>query len=215
MIEEHKSQVRVSSGITFFAFEWPTWYSCRVALFVLVNLASGSRPSRFLPACWTKFIAWCLRHPIRRMPIGSNYFSMHESWFVRDPHSGLMVIRRNIDFFDTIQLLLVPPYIFNFFSSFWEIQADCQLIILLCHLHGYSWPSLTTPPIVHRFWQVPRATSRILTELLYVGSSWSPCSWSAMWRGPQEYFPYELLTTSPSVSCMSGSSKLDSFRDGW
>ena len=27
-------------------------------------------------------------------------------------------------------------------------------------------------PIVHRFWQVPRATSRILTELQYVSSSW-------------------------------------------
>ena len=30
-------------------------------------------------------------------------------------------------------------------------------------------------PIVHRFQQVFRATPHILTELLYVGSSWSPC----------------------------------------
>ena len=30
-------------------------------------------------------------------------------------------------------------------------------------------------PIVHRLWQVFRATSRILTELLYVYSSWSSC----------------------------------------
>ena len=29
--------------------------------------------------------------------------------------------------------------------------------------------------IIHHFWQVVRATSRIHTELLYVGSSWSPC----------------------------------------
>ena len=29
--------------------------------------------------------------------------------------------------------------------------------------------------IVHRFWQVLRAISCILTELLYVDSSWSPC----------------------------------------
>ena len=36
-------------------------------------------------------------------------------------------------------------------------------------------------PIVHCFWQVLRATSRILTELLYVGSSWSTCFCSAMW----------------------------------
>ena len=35
-------------------------------------------------------------------------------------------------------------------------------------------------PIVLCFWQVLRATSRILTELLYVGSSWSPCFCLAM-----------------------------------
>ena len=39
-------------------------------------------------------------------------------------------------------------------------------------------------PIVHRFRQVLMATPRILTELLYVGPSWSPCFCSAMWRGP-------------------------------
>ena len=38
-------------------------------------------------------------------------------------------------------------------------------------------------PIVHCFLQVLRATPRILTELLYVGSSWSPCFCLAMWRG--------------------------------
>ena len=36
-------------------------------------------------------------------------------------------------------------------------------------------------PIVHHFWQVFRTTSCILTELLYVGSSWSPCFCLAMW----------------------------------
>ena len=34
--------------------------------------------------------------------------------------------------------------------------------------------------IVHRFWQVLMAISHILTELLYVSSSWSPCFSSAM-----------------------------------
>ena len=70
-------------------------------------------------------------------------------------------------------------------------------------------------PIVHRFRQVLRATPRILTELQYVGSSWSPCFRSAMWRGPQEYITYEHVPTSLAVSCMSISSNLDSFRDGW
>ena len=69
--------------------------------------------------------------------------------------------------------------------------------------------------IIHLFRLVPRATPRILTELLYVGASWSPCFCSAMWRGPLEYITYELVPTSPAVSCMSGSSNLDSFRDGW
>ena len=75
-------------------------------------------------------------------------------------------------------------------------------------------PLLPLLPIVHRFWQVFRATSRILTELLYVCSSWSSCFCSAICGGPLEYISYELVPTSPAVSCMSGSSNLDSFRDG-
>ena len=65
-------------------------------------------------------------------------------------------------------------------------------------------------PIVHRFRQVINATSRIYIELQYVGSSWS-----AMWRGPQEYNTFELVPASPAVSHMSGSSNFDSFSDGW
>ena len=74
-----------------------------------------------------------------------------------------------------------------------------------------------SPPlsIVHCFWQVLRATSRIGTELLYVDSSWLSCLCSSMWRGPQVYITYKLIPTSPAVSCMSGLSNLDSFCDGW
>ena len=32
--------------------------------------------------------------------------------------------------------------------------------------------------------------------------------------GPLEFVTYELVPASPAVSCMSGSSDLDSFRDG-
>ena len=39
-------------------------------------------------------------------------------------------------------------------------------------------------PIVHRLWQVFRATSRILTQLLYVCSSWSSCFCLAICWGP-------------------------------
>ena len=75
--------------------------------------------------------------------------------------------------------------------------------------------SLSPPlPIFHRFLQVFRATPRVCTELLYVGSSWSPCLCTSMWRGPQEYITHELVPTSLAVSHMSGSSNLDSFQDG-
>ena len=35
-----------------------------------------------------------------------------------------------------------------------------------------------------------------------------------MWRGPREYITDELVPTSPAVTRISGSSNLDSFRDG-
>ena len=59
-------------------------------------------------------------------------------------------------------------------------EADTT-IIMLRHQHGCPFS------IVHCFRQVFRATSRICTELLYVGSSWSSCLCSSMWRVPQEY----------------------------
>ena len=104
-------------------------------------------------------------------------------------------------------------------------NKQCQwFVVILWHInhHHHHHRTISTdipdpfsPPfsIVHFFRQVFRTTSRILTELLYVGSSWSSCLCSAMWRGPQEYITYELVPTSPAVSCMSGSSNLDSSRD--
>ena len=74
------------------------------------------------------------------------------------------------------------------------------------HATSTDIPDLLSPPlpIVHRFRRVLRATSRILTELLYVDASWSPLLCWAMWRGPLEYITYELVPTSPAMSCMSG-----------
>ena len=84
-----------------------------------------------------------------------------------------------------------------------------------CHAISTDIPDPLSPPlpIVHRFRWVLRAIPRILTELLYIGSSWPRCFCTAMWRGPKEYITNELVPTSPAVSCMSGSSNLDSFRD--
>ena len=86
-----------------------------------------------------------------------------------------------------------------------------------CRATSTDIPDPVSPllPIVHRFWEVLRSTSPILTELLYVGSSWSPCFCSAMWGGPWGNITYELLPTSPVVSSMSGTSNFDGFHDGW
>ena len=68
-------------------------------------------------------------------------------------------------------------------------------------------------PIVHRLWQglqgyipYPHIAAEfmfVLVALLLLVHMW----------GPQEYISYELVPDSPAVSCMSGSSNLDSFRD--
>ena len=76
-------------------------------------------------------------------------------------------------------------------------------------------PLLPPFSIVHLFLQVLLVTSRIGPELLYIGSIWLSCLCSSMWTGPLEYVKYELVSTSPAVSRMSGSSNLDCFRDGW
>ena len=58
----------------------------------------------------------------------------------------------------------------------------------------------------------PGRSSRLYpvsTELLYIGSSWSSCLCSSMWRCPLEYIAYEFVLTSPAMSCMSGSSNLE------
>ena len=80
------------------------------------------------------------------------------------------------------------------------------LIIMSRHQHGSPWPS----PATHHSRSV-----FIGIELLHIGSSWSSCLYSSMWKGPLEYVPYEFVPTSPAESRTSGSSNLDSFRDGW
>ena len=59
-----------------------------------------------------------------------------------------------------------------------------------------------------------KTTSCIGTEPLYIGSSWSSFFCSTMWRGSLEYVTYEFVPTYPAISHMSGSSNLNSFRDG-
>ena len=81
---------------------------------------------------------------------------------------------------------------------------------------GSSWPSPITL-LYHPSFLVG-LQGYILYQrrtVVYIVSSWSSCLCSSMWRGPQEYVPYEFVPTSSTVSRMSGSSNLDSFRDRW
>ena len=127
-------------------------------------------------------------------------------------------------------LIFNNPKLNTHFICLWNSSSDLRgvailifdyrvslLLLSLCRAIGTDIPDPFSPPlpIVHHFRQVLRATLRIVTVLLYVDSSWSPCFRTAMWRSPQEYITDELVPTSPTVSCMSGSSNLDSFRDGW
>ena len=59
-------------------------------------------------------------------------------------------------------------------------DCDHHLIILSGHQHGYHRPSISIPPYRSSFPVGPQATPRILTELLYVGSSRPPCFCMAM-----------------------------------
>ena len=81
-----------------------------------------------------------------------------------------------------------------------------------CRTASTDIPDPLSPlfPLVHRLWQVFWATSRILTQLLYVCSSWSSCFSSAICGGPLEYITYELVPASTAVSSVPGSSNLDS-----
>ena len=115
---------------------------------------------------------------------------------------------------------------------YWEAKSTlCFSVLMNYHQGCEGWYSSSSsgrtnstyihdsfsPPlsIVYRFRQVFRDTSCIGTVLLYLGSSWSSCFCSSMWRRQQEYVLYEFVPASPAVSCISGSSDLDSFRDGW
>ena len=91
------------------------------------------------------------------------------------------------------------------------------IYISSCRATSMDLPEPLQQPvsIIHRSQLVFNATPCIGTEMLHIGSSWSSCLCSSMWSGQHEYVTYEFVPTSPSVSCMSGSSNLDSFRDSW
>ena len=116
----------------------------------------------------------------------------------------------------------IPIKYNNFLTLFYGFKYSYQMLIIipsssLCRTISTDIPDPLSPPlpIVNCFREVLRTTSRIGTELLYIGSSWSSCLCSSMCRSPLEYISYELVLTSLAMSRMSSSSNFDSFRDEW
>ena len=101
---------------------------------------------------------------------------------------------------------------FSLDCGFWMSSSSSS-----CHAISTDTPDRISPhlSIVLCFRQILRATSRIGTELLYVGSNRASNLCSSMCRGLQDYIIYQLVPTSPAVSRVSGSSNFDSFRDRW
>ena len=92
--------------------------------------------------------------------------------------------------------LIIDSYITKTIKAFRKSSSSS------CRVASTDIPDPLSPllPIVHRLRQVFRATSRILTQLLNVCSSWSSCFCLAICGGPQEYITYELVYASPAVS---------------
>ena len=65
-------------------------------------------------------------------------------------------------------------YIYIYIYKYMYVSSSCAIST------DISDPFSPPLPIVHRFRQVLRATPRILTKQLYVGSSCSPCFCSVM-----------------------------------
>ena len=103
--------------------------------------------------------------------------------------------------------ILISSFCLMTHKPHWVLQCHCHPFrgsssSSSCRAGSIDIPDPLSPllAIVHRLWQVFRATSRILTELLYVCSSYSPCFCSAICGGPEEYITYELVPASPAVS---------------
>ena len=97
----------------------------------------------------------------------------------------------------------VNPKLLGFISS-----------LLSCRTASTDSPDPLPPPvfIVHRFRRSSRLHPVIGTELLYIAGRLTFAR--PYERDPPEYITHEFVLTSPAVSRMPGSSKMDSFRDG-
>ena len=103
-------------------------------------------------------------------------------WLWKDFSSGFPGLK------DTMAVMF---WLWKDFSSEFPELKDTMAVMFWLPLSSFYTISSYIPdpfsqplPIIHCFRQVFRATSRIGTELLYIGSSWSSCLCSSMWKGP-------------------------------
>ena len=99
-------------------------------------------------------------------------------------------------------------YIASFRSTFFKFII---ISIMLCRNYGYPWPSLAISPYhssplagLQGYIPYPHIAAVCMYELLLLGHMRGSIGVHHLWA----------RLASPAVSCMSGSSSLDSFRDG-
>ena len=97
-----------------------------------------------------------------------------------------------------IHYLLYKYELFQFLSKNKHFTI-CFIRLIIINSIDLPDHLLSPVPIVDRSRVIFLAKSCIGTELLYVGSCWSSCFCSSMWRDPQEYLAYEVVFTSKAV----------------
>ena len=149
----------------------------------MFNVARNCKCIYRIPLSWAViYYAFCLDVVHGRMDAAPSENQTHSCW--------------------SSFLIIILPKVNSFMSKAWYFLSRVQLVFIQifllprqsvfiisssssCRVISTDIPDPLSPPlpIAHRFWQVLMATPRILTELLYVGSSWPPCFCTAMWRG--------------------------------
>ena len=149
------------------------------------------------------------------------WFICFSKFYAFQPSKQILVctctIWSNFNFLHSSQWITFSTQLCLVLYSVCFMCLSCDLSSSSCHAISTDIPNPLSPPSLS-FIASGRSSGLkpyINTELLYVGSSWLLCFCSAMWRVPLEYITYELVPTSPAVSCMSGSANFDSFHDGW
>ena len=122
-----------------------------------------------------------------------HFISLISTFVCTSSHVYMLVLWLGLFYIQVSSSVVVSSYIYTSSS---------------CRATSTNLPDPLSPlfPIIH-------PVSAI--ELWFIGSSWSTCLYSSLWRGPQEYVAYEFVPISPAGSRMSGSSYLDCLHDGW